>query len=108
MPLCFKSSTENGTCLIYFRARYYDPQTGEFISRDPLGYVDGMSQYRAYFVPGSMDPMGLFEISEVLNYYADHYSQDAALKLFFLIASEADGGAGWRIEKKCHWFNDYR
>ena len=45
-------------CLLYFRARYYSPQLGQFISRDPLGYVDGMSQYRAYFVPGSMDPSG--------------------------------------------------
>ena len=45
--------------LMYFRARYYSPQLGQFISRDPLGYVDGMSQYRAYFVPGGMDPFGL-------------------------------------------------
>ena len=41
------------------RDRYYSPQLGQFISRDPLGYVDGMSQYRAYFVPGGMDPSGL-------------------------------------------------
>lgn len=44
---------------MYFRARYYDVSAGEFISRDPLGYVDGMSQYRAYFVPGAMGPLGL-------------------------------------------------
>ena len=43
---------------MYFRARYYSPQLGQFISRDPLGYVDGMSQYRAYFVPDGMDPSG--------------------------------------------------
>ena len=43
---------------MYFRARYYSPQLGQFISRDPLGYVDGMSQYRAYFVLGGLDPMG--------------------------------------------------
>ena len=48
---------------MYFRARYYDPQTGEFISRDPLGYVDGMSQYRAYFVPGAVDPEGTVKLT---------------------------------------------
>ena len=45
--------------LMYFRARYYNSGLGQFISRDPLGYVDGMSQYRAYFVPGGVDPWGL-------------------------------------------------
>ena len=45
--------------LLYFRARYYHPQLGQFLSRDPLEYVDGMSQYRAYFVPRGMDPWGL-------------------------------------------------
>ena len=44
---------------LYYRARYYDPNTGEFISRDPLEYVDGMSLYRGYFVLGGVDPMGL-------------------------------------------------
>jgi hypothetical protein len=43
---------------MYFRARYYDPETGEFISRDPLGYVDGNSMYRGYFVPSKTDPSG--------------------------------------------------
>ena len=50
--------------MMYFRARYYDPNTGEFISRDPLEYVDGMSQYRAYFVPNDLDPQGL-EITDL-------------------------------------------
>jgi hypothetical protein len=44
---------------VHKRARYYDTGTGEFISQDPLEYVDGMSQYRAYFVPGGEDPLGL-------------------------------------------------
>ncbi len=44
---------------VYQRARYYDCQTGEFASQDSLEYVDGMSLYRAYFVPGGMDPFGL-------------------------------------------------
>jgi RHS repeat-associated protein len=49
---------DDETELMYYRARYYDPGTGEFISQDPLEYVDGMSQYRAYFVPGTVDPEG--------------------------------------------------
>ena len=40
------------------RARIYSAQLGRFISRDPQGFVDGMSLYRAYFVPGGTDPEG--------------------------------------------------
>ena len=45
--------------LRYKRARFYSAQLGRFISRDPLGFVDGMSLYRAYFVPGKVDPSGM-------------------------------------------------
>ena len=51
---------ETGLC--YFRARYYDPATGEFASRDPLEYVDGSSLYRGYFGIGGVDPLGLSDI----------------------------------------------
>jgi hypothetical protein len=44
--------------LVIYRARYYDPDTGEFISRDPLEYVDGMSLYRGYFAANGVDPFG--------------------------------------------------
>ncbi len=40
-------------------ARYYDPATGEFISPDPLEYVDGKSLFRGYFVPGGVDWSGM-------------------------------------------------
>ena len=40
------------------RARYYHAELGRFISRDPIGYVDGMNLYRAYFVPTYVDPTG--------------------------------------------------
>jgi RHS repeat-associated protein len=39
-------------------ARYYHAELGRFISRDPIGYVDGMNLYRPYFVPGAVDPTG--------------------------------------------------
>ncbi len=50
--------------LYHFRARWYDPTTGGFISRDPLGYVDGMSLYRGYFGLKSIDPTGLMLVSD--------------------------------------------
>ena len=35
--------TETG--LYYFRARYYDPELGRFISEDPIGLAGGINQY---------------------------------------------------------------
>ena len=47
--------------------RMYDPEIGRFISRDPLGYVDGMSMYNAYFAEKfALDPTGnRFEIASI-------------------------------------------
>jgi RHS repeat-associated protein len=45
--------------LYYFRARWLEPKAGRFIGRDPLGYVDGMGLYGAYFAIGGVDPFGL-------------------------------------------------
>ena len=45
--------------LYYFRARYYSTELGQFISRDPLEYVDGMNMYSGYFARGfANDPSG--------------------------------------------------
>ena len=51
-----RSDPETG--LLYFRARYYDSELGRFIGRDPLGFIDGMSLYQAFFVPDMVDPSG--------------------------------------------------
>ncbi len=52
---------DDNTGLSYFGARYYDSSTGRFISRDPMGYIDGPNQY-IYCVNnpiGCIDPFGL-------------------------------------------------
>ncbi|MFC1643461.1 RHS repeat domain-containing protein [Chlamydiota bacterium] len=53
---------DNETNLYYYRARYYDPDIGRFLSADPLGYYDSMNLYS--YVNNNplnwVDPLGLF------------------------------------------------
>jgi RHS repeat-associated protein len=51
------------TKLNYHRNRYYSPSRGMFMSRDPLGHVDGASLYQGYFYANGIDPYGLLEAS---------------------------------------------
>jgi RHS repeat-associated protein len=46
------------TGLYYFRNRMYSGKEGRFVSRDPMGYMDGQNLYRGYFVPSAVDPNG--------------------------------------------------
>ena len=62
-----KQRVAPNVALLLIRARYYDPMTGEFTSRDPLEYVDGMSLYRAYFGLGGVDPSGLSPCGDIYN-----------------------------------------
>ena len=52
---------DQATGLHYFRNRYFEPASGCFLSRDPLGYEDGMNllQYVGNNAPNSVDPFGL-------------------------------------------------
>jgi len=36
---------DSDTGLYYYRARYYDPKVGRFVTRDPIGFKGGINQY---------------------------------------------------------------
>ena len=61
------------TGLLYYRARFYDPQLGRFVSEDPIGLDAGLNQF-AYVSNNpqrATDPTGLYEID--VHYYLTYY-----------------------------------
>src|SRR4030095_1176890 len=64
---------DSDTGLYYYRARWYDPQVGRFISEDPIGLAGGINQF-AYVgnnPQNGTDPSGLFDID--VHYYLTYY-----------------------------------
>jgi RHS repeat-associated protein len=54
----FTAREDDGTGLHYYRARYYQPALGRFLSEDPLDMVDGPNNY-LYITD---DPMNLTDV----------------------------------------------
>ncbi|WP_374489827.1 RHS repeat-associated core domain-containing protein, partial [Zoogloea sp.] len=55
--------------LHYNRYRYYDPDTGRFISRDPIGLLGGMNVHA--YAPNPVewvDPLGLAKLGQIGTY----------------------------------------
>ncbi|WP_225642589.1 RHS repeat-associated core domain-containing protein [Streptomyces werraensis] len=45
-PYTFTGREDDGTGLMYYRSRYYHPETGRFISQDPIGAAGGPNLYQ--------------------------------------------------------------
>src|SRR5512144_61062 len=62
IPLSTGREWDKETGLFYYRARYYDPIEGKFISKDPIGFEGGINLYG--YVQGNptsrRDPSGLY------------------------------------------------
>jgi RHS repeat-associated protein len=64
---------DRDTSLLYYRARFYDPQIGRFISEDPAGLAGGVNGY-SYTRNNPLirkDPSGLFDLD--FHYYLTYY-----------------------------------
>jgi RHS repeat-associated protein len=55
-PFTYTAREDDGTSLMYYRARYYDPELEAFISEDPLG---GAQRYVGGNPMRFVDPLGL-------------------------------------------------
>ena len=63
-PYQYTGRENDGTGLYYYRARYYSPALGRFISEDPLWFACGQDNFYAYVNSdpiGYADPLGLWD-----------------------------------------------
>jgi len=88
------------TGIYYYRARYYSPQIGRFISEDPIGFWGGINIY-SYVdddPANSTDPQGLRPYREPRPCNSDEYSKCAAS-----CASQGKGVQSCRVAQTWRW-----
>lgn len=68
-PFQYTGRENDGTGLYYYRARYYDPGLGRFISSDPIGLAGGLNTYS--YVDNNplrwIDPLGLSKFDKLFG-----------------------------------------
>jgi len=90
----------------YYRARYYDPNVGKFLSEDPLGFGGSGPNLYAYAHNSPVDlfdPMGMYTGWELVQDFGS-FSEAFADTLTFGSASRLNDalGAGSAV-KRCGW-----
>ncbi|MGV9503901.1 RHS repeat-associated core domain-containing protein [Streptomyces sp. NPDC003642] len=91
-PYTFTGREDDGTGLLYYRSRYYDPQTGRFISQDPIGHAGGTNLYQ-------------YALSSPTTYTDP--SGNSPLIAGCIIGGVVDGGLDWLTQRlsgrKVNW-----
>ncbi|HDQ72681.1 MAG TPA: RHS repeat-associated core domain-containing protein, partial [Chloroflexi bacterium] len=104
---------DDGTGMVYLRARWYSPGDGIFTSRDP---VEGEPPYQ--YVRGNpinlIDPTGLYSIAEikeifgatfydpdVLNYFERGQPLEGRWGWLEVLRKAEDGDRLWVVEREC-------
>ncbi len=73
----FTGREDDGTGLMYYRARYYNPTWGRFISEDPIGFEGGDANLYAYVGNSpcnATDPLGLAPWDGVADFFGDAWN----------------------------------
>jgi RHS repeat-associated protein len=99
----FTGREEDGTGLIYSRARYYHPTRQRFISEDPLGLAGGETNYYSYVGNNPIaftDPLGLAKCGQCFwaKCYANCLDTLAPGFSDFFITTQLFGNVPYTIE----------
>lgn len=79
IPLSTGREWDKETGLYYYRARYYDPMEGRFISKDPIGFDGGDVNLYGYVQNNPInwvDPSGLSQEKSFLQEYIDRVKKE--------------------------------
>jgi RHS repeat-associated protein len=96
--------SDNETGLYYYRARYYDPNTGRFLSEDPISFQGGIDFYAyvlnrpvGYVDPAGLDPYSTYERTRgyagklpcIISYYACAMNAEQTRRSLDAMSSDA-------------------